>query len=240
MSDVTGDYRVPFDNVYRTSGGFICRQTANNDPEQMGLTWKLGGDFRSEVVIPLSKFSHDSLDALGEWLRGYEYVERFIQLCENQRYESPSVIDLNLLLHVLLGLARIQTTLAKEFGWTGPIFAKLEISGVWRTIPFFDTRYVLNEYEKHGIPLALRDKVILRSGSDQGSFIELSGLQDEDVEKHRIFMATHLFVIIAVALGISPAAEQEDDGLDFSSSIGDFLNAGLRALEVQKNRTQRS
>jgi len=239
MSDVTGDYTVPFHNVYQTSGGTICRQTADNDPEQLGLTWKLGGDFRSEVVIPLSKFRGNNLDTLGEWLEGYRNVERFIQLCVNQRYERPTVIDLNLLLHVLLGLARIQAALAKEFGWTGPIFAKMEISGVWRTIPFFDTHHVLNEYEKHGLPLVLQDRVTIYSGSDKGSFVELSGLQDDDIEKHRILMATELFVHIAHALGFHPAADQDDDGVDFSSSVGDFLNAGLRALDVQKNRTQR-
>lgn len=239
MSDAAGDYTVPFNNVYQTSGGFICRQTANNDPEQLGLTWKLSGDFRSEVVIPLSKFRGNNLDVLREWLEGYEHVERFIQLCLNQRYQRPTVIDLNLLLHVLLGLARIQTALAKEFGWTGPFFAKMEISGVWRTISFFDTPYVLNEYEKHGLPLILRDKITLHSGSDQGSFIELSGLTDDDVETHRIIMATKLFVLVALALGIPPASDQEDDGIEFSSSVGDFLNAGLRALDVQKNRTRR-
>jgi hypothetical protein len=151
----------------------------------------------------------------------------------------PTVIDLNILLHVLLGITRIQTALAKEFGWTGPVFAKMEISGVWRTIPFVDTSYVLDEYEKHGLPLGLRDKISIRTGTDQGSFIELDGLQDDDIEKHRILMATKLFVIIALALGIPPIADPDGDGSDFSDSVADFLKAGERALEAQKKRTQR-
>lgn len=239
MSDVSGSYTLPFENVYQTSGGVICRQTANNDPEMLGLTWKLGRNFQSEVIIPLSKFRNDSLDELGSWFDGYEHTERFLKLCDKQRYSRPTVIDLNILLHVLLGIARVQTALAKEFGWTGPVFAKMEISGVWRTIPFFDTSYVLNEYEKHGLPLGLRDKITIHSGSDQGSFIELDGLADDDVEKHRILMATRLFVIIALALGIPPSADPDGDGSDFSASVGDFLNAGLRALEVQRKRTRR-
>lgn len=239
VSDVNGDYSIPFDNVYQTSGGFICRQTAGNDPEMLGLTWKLGGNYQSEVIVPLSKFRHDSLDDLGEWFEGYEHIDRFLQLCESQRYLRPTVIDLNILLHVLLGLARIQTALAKEFGWTGPVFAKMEISGVWRAIPFFDTSSVLNEYEKHGLPLGLRDKIAIRAGTDQGSFIELDGLQDDDLEKHRILMATKLFVVIALALGIPPIVDPDGDGSDLSNSVGDFLKAGQRALEAQKKRAQR-
>lgn len=239
MLDVNGSYTTPFENVYQTSGGFVCRQTAGNDPELLGLTWKLGGNFQSEVIIPLSKFRHNSLDDLGNWLEGYEHTDRFLELCEKQRYLRPTVIDLNILLHVLLGIARIQTTLAKEFGWTGPVFAKMEISGAWRTIPFFDTSFVLNEYEKHGLPLSLRDKITIRAGTDQDSFIELDGLQDDDLEKHRILTATKLFVIIALALGIPPSADLDGDGTDFSSSVGDFLKAGERALEAQKKRALR-
>lgn len=239
MSDVNASYTLPFDSIYQTSGGFVCRQTADNDPEMLGLTWRLGGNFQSEIIIPLAKFRHDNLGELGSSFEGYEHIGRFLQLCKKQRYEHPTVIDLNLLLHVLLGLARIQTALAKEFGWSGPVFAKMEISGVWRTIPFFDTPYVLNEYEKHGIPLVLRDKITLHSGSDQGSFMELDGLEGGDFEQHRILMATRLFVIIAIVLGIPPAADPDGDGSDFSSSIVDFLKAGERALEAQKNRTQR-
>lgn len=237
-SDMNGHYTIPFDNVYQTSGGFVCRQTAGNDPEMLGLTWKLGGNFQSEIIIPLSKFSHNSLDELGRWFEGYDHIDRFLQLCEKQRYSRPTVIDLNILLHVLLGVARIQTALAKEFGWSGPIFAKMEISGVWRTIPFFDTPYVLNEYEKHGLPLSLRDKITLWAGTDQGSFIELDGLQDDDLERCRILMATKLFVFIAIALGIPPSAGPDDDGSDFSNSVGDFLQAGERALKAQKTRAQ--
>lgn len=64
MSDASGSYAVPFDNIYRTSWGFICRQTADNDPEMLGLTWKLGQDYRSEIVVPLSKFRQDNLSEL--------------------------------------------------------------------------------------------------------------------------------------------------------------------------------
>ncbi|MCF1474117.1 ATP-binding protein [Agrobacterium vitis] len=238
MSSMDESYSIPFDTIYSASGDFICRQIGDNDPKKLGLTWKLDKNFNSEIIIPVSKFNGGDLNDLGDWFRGYEYVDQFLQLCKKQGYLRPTVIDLNLLLHVLLGLARIQTILATEFGWNESIFAKVEISGAWRTIPFFDTPYVLNEYEKHGLPLSLRDKITIYGGSDQSSFIELDGLQDEDLDKHRILMATKLFVIIALSLGIPPCADPDGTGPDFIDSVGDFLKAGVRAYEAQKKRTR--
>ncbi len=236
MSDVNGDYTIPFENVYLTAGGFICRQIADNDPEKLGLTWKLGGNFKSEVVIPLSKFRGNSLNDLSHWFEGYDHIARFLKLCETQRYLRPTIIDLNVLLFVLLGIARIQTVLTKEFGWTAPVFAKMEISGIWRTIPFVDTSYLLNEYEKHGIPLGLRDKITIHAGTDQGSFIELNGLQDDDLETHRISLATKLFINIALALGIPLGTDPNGNHSDSSNWTFDLFEAGSRALTVQKKR----
>lgn len=238
MSDVNGTYALPFDNVYRTAGGFTCRQTLNNDPEMLGLTWRLFGGLQSEVVIPLSKFRRDSLADLAPWLDGYEHSDRFLELCHRQRYHRPTIIDLNILLQVLMGITRIQTNLAREFGWDGPVYAKMEISGVWRTIPFFDTPHVLDEYEKHGMALSLHDKVIVHRGEDRWSFIELAGQRtDQEDESHRIMMAVWLFIAIATALGVSVGIDPEGDGSDAGDSIMNFLNAGQRALEVQKHRS---
>lgn len=239
MADVEGSYALPFESVYQTSKGFVCRQVAANDPESLGLTWKLGGNFRSEVIIPLSKFRCDSLDDLGNWFAGYEHTDWFLRICEKQRYSRPTVIDLNILLQVLLGIARIQTSLARDFGWAGPVYAKMEVSGIWRTIPFVDTAFALNEYEKHGLPLMLQDKINIHAGSHQGSFIELDRLENEDFENHRILLATKIFVILALALGISPSAVVDDEGADFGSYVRDFLRAGDRARDVQKKRARR-
>lgn len=238
MSETSGSYVIPFDNIYQVSGGFVARQTANNDPELLGLTWKLGRNFHSEVVIPLSKFRLDNLDALGLWLDGYQHEERFLDICKAQRYHRPTIVDLNILLHVLLGITRIQVALAKEFAWRDPIFVKIEISGVWRTIPFFDAPHVLDEYEQHGIVLNQRNKVLLHPGKEHGSFIELPCLEKNDgSESDRVMMATRLFIVIAIAMGVPFGIDPDGDGSDVSRSIGDFLDAGLRAFEVQKRRS---
>ncbi|WP_395517748.1 AlbA family DNA-binding domain-containing protein [Pseudorhizobium flavum] len=227
---------IPFDNVYQTVGGFICRQTADNDPEMLGLTWKLGRDFRSEITIPLSKARKD-LVGHNSWLNGYKYAPQFLSLCRAQRYDRPNIIDLNMLLYVLLGLARTHAALAEEFSWRGPVYAKIEITGVWRTIPFFDAPHVLDEYERHGMPLGLRDRIVLYSGEEQENYIELPGPdEDTDAEQFRLLTAYRLFVAIAVALGVPTGIDEEGDGSDFPGSLSSFLDAGRRALEVQKSR----
>lgn len=241
MSDTNGDYTIPFDNVYQTSDGYVSRQTTNNDPEKLGLTWKLSRGFESEIVIPVSKFRYDSLGELASWLVGYEHASRFLEICRRQNYLQPTVIDLNIILHVLLGVARIQVALAKEFGWTGSIYAKIEISGVWRTVPFFDTPHVLDEYDIHGIALGQNDKVILHPGKGQRSFIELNGVNaNSDESNQRIMMAIQLFLNIARALGVSALKNPDGDGTDAPDSILSFMEAGLRAIEVQKNRAKLS
>jgi hypothetical protein len=240
MSNASGNYAIPFDNIYQTAGGFVCRQTANNDPEMLGLTWKLGHNLRSEITIPISKFHRDNLRELGRWFDGYDHAKRFLDLCRTQRYHSPTVIDLNILLHVFLGIARIQVTLAKEFSWNGSVFVKMKICGVWRTIPFFDAPHVLDEYERHGVALCLKNNITIHLGKEQSSFIELPGPKDrDDAEAYYMQMGVNLFIIIAIALGVSLGIDPDGDGSN-SDRFGDFFPAGLRAVEVQKHRSRLS
>lgn len=240
MSDNSGTYTIPFNNVHRISGGFICRQTMNSDPEKLSLTWKLSKNFQSEVIIPLSKFKND-LESLAPWFEGYEYSERFFNICRNQHYEKPTIIDLNILLHIVFGIIHIQAALAKAFSWSGPIFAKVQISGLWRTIPFLDTPRVLSEYEKHGLTMILNDKITIHPGKEQNSFIELPPpTENNENNEHQVLMAASLFLTIAAGLGVSPDFDPDDDGSDIADTFSEFLNAGLRAIEVQKKRSQLS
>lgn len=235
MSDPNGSYSIPFDNIYQTSYGCVARQISTNNPETLGLTWKLAHNFESEIVIPLTKLRGKQLSELVPWLNGYDHARRFLALCHKQRYHSPNIIDLKILFNVLLGVSRIYVALRKEFEWNHSVFAKMEISGVWRTIPFFDTNHVLNQYEQHGIALSLRDKIVIHHGRDHESYIEIPTNNDDD-EGRRVMMAVRLFLPITIALGVSFDIEPDGDGSDISESITKFLEAGLRAIEAQKNR----
>jgi len=169
-------------------------------------------------------------------LDGYNHASRFIQICRSRGYDSPTIIDLNLLLIVLLGIGQKHVALAQEFGWRGSLSAKVKISGIWRTIPFFDAAHVLDDFAHHGIPLALKDTITINAGASAGSYIELPAPQDEDTEAHRVMTAIRLFIYVAKSLGVALGANPEDEDFDFGSPVSSFLEAGQRTLEVQKRR----
>lgn len=232
---------IPFDNVYRAPTGFIARQNAGNDPEMLGLTWRYHYVGDSEIIVPLAKARKNSLRQMGDWLEGYDHVPRFLKLCYEQGYKTPTVIDLNLLFHVLIGLGRHQAAIATEIGWKDSIRAKVELSGIWRTIPFFDAAHVLDEYERHGIPLSMRDKLRIHLGKSEDSFLELRAMvPEEDEQRYAISIAESLFIIIATSLGVSLGDNSDDDYPNLTGTIGHFLDAGNRSLTVQNNRGRNS
>jgi Putative DNA-binding domain len=235
----TEAHTLPFDTVYSSSNGYICRQIADNDPERLGLTWRFRNDLRSEVIIPLSKYRMNP-EELAAAFNGYTSTERFAELLCKQRYCEPTVIDLNLLFHVFLGVTHIQKTFMKRAGWNGDIYAKMKLTGVWRTIPFIDASHVLEYYETHGVPLCLDEAVLIYRGSSMESFVRLLPKEEMDDEAHRIAMALNLFWHVAGSLGIPLGINPDGDGSDIGPSIRAFLEAGQRAIEVQRNRNQRN
>jgi hypothetical protein len=237
MRDTSGDFALSFDNVYRTTGAYVCRQAQMNDPQSLTLTWTLRTDFCSEIVIPLPKFRGGNLASLHALFRGYDHADRFIRLCRQQHYKDPTVIDLNLLMIILMALARKHLALAKQFGWTEKMSVKVRIAGVWRTIPFFDAPHVLDEYEQHGLALNLRDEASVHPGKSHHSYFNLAAPEAEGTEQSNvIWTAISLFVPIARALGVSMGMGDEEDYDTFKTSIVDFVMAGQRAIGVQKTR----
>lgn len=237
MRESTSEFGVPLNNVYRTTGAIVCRQPNSLDPEALGLTWILHHDFRSEIIIPLNKIRAGDLDNLATLLAGYDGTERFMELCRGQGFKNPDVIDLNFILIVLVGLARKHAALASEFGWDGPMLAKIRISGVWRTVPFFDERHVLDEYEEHGIALCLTEEIATPPGKGRSSYFELPlDLSPEPNTFPNFLMALHIFRRVASALGAAVVVGAREDPDSFSKPIVDFMMAGQRAIAAQRGR----
>lgn len=238
MKDSGEGFSLGFEAIQRTAGGIVCRQMGNPDPHTLTLTWTVHNNFRSEVILPLSKFRRDSLDDLQELFEGYEHIDRFIEICRGQRYHLPTVIDLNIVLLALFAFGRKQRALAKEFGWTGPIMAKVQLNGLWRTIPFLDAEEVLDDFEEHGIPLNLRDEILLYRGKERSTYIELPApIHNADEVLPYLPFGVTLFLHIAQALGVSGSQSLEgNDNTTFAETIVKLLGAGDRALAVQKMR----
>ncbi|MGV1907503.1 AlbA family DNA-binding domain-containing protein [Agrobacterium cavarae] len=230
-----GPYTLPFDKVYETRREYVCRQTTVDDPERMSLTWKLSRGLNSELIIPLPNYN---VRGVGEALRhfdGYSHIERFLKICGDQNYKDPKIIDVNMILLLLLGFCRTLVSLSDEIGWEGDFHAKLKFRGLWRTISFFDMKEFLDDFEAYGLPLMLRDEVVVSAGKDFQSYIHL---RRPDVDAPIIMrgtqIATDLWFNIALALG-APMLDDATEG-----KADSFLDMGQRAIDVQKKRLERS
>lgn len=229
FGSVDGNFALPFDTIYSSATGFVCRQTANNKPQKQLLTWRFRNDLRSEIILPLSRFEPASLFSRPD---GYAESRRFLNLLEAQRYVEPTVIDLNLVFLFLLGVMRTQKKLSARASWHGPHYVKMKLVNVWHTIPFLDISSTMDDFERHGIPLCLDDEITLYPGSQPRSFIKLPEQAELTEEAHRLHMAYFAFSPLATAFGISPGLD--DDGALTADSISNFAEAGIRALDIQR------
>src|SRR5580700_4875953 len=62
---------LPFDVVYTAANGFVARQGRNNDPHNLGLTWRLRPNLVSDVLMPLNFYSTEDVGQIEQMLDGY-------------------------------------------------------------------------------------------------------------------------------------------------------------------------
>ena len=237
VSRSEGFVALPFDTVYSSATGVVCRQVADNDPSLMGLTWRFRRDLTSEIIVPLARFE-DEPHSLMRHLHGYEHAKRFLRLLSARGFREPAIIDLNLLFHVMLGLMRIQKEFSARAAWRGPLHLQVKLVNMWRTIPFLDIERYVEELERHGVPLCLEKNIHLFPASPPYSFMTLPEQNDLDDDAHRLLMAYVAFHPIATALGI-PETDIASGGFS-AEFISEYLAAGARAIEVQRRRVERA
>ncbi len=229
---------LPFDNVYTAGNSFIARQRKDNDPHNLGLTWRFFRDLSSEILIPLNFYQND-LSSLVENFKGYKHAQPYAELLYSQGHRSPRVVDLNFLFNILVGISELQRNLLNLGKWTSSYFMKARLLNVWRITPFLDIASVLEEFRKHGTPMCLDSNIITPGGTEPETFAEVIVSEDVDDQKVRIILeALALFAPMAFAFGV-PA--WTDTRLDDESPTyyEELSNAGGRALEVQRLRSER-
>ncbi len=229
---------IPFDTVYPSANGFVCRQNLNNSPNQLNLTWRLSRRLDSEILIPLNIFEFGKEISLTEHLEGFATQGRFVKMLHQQCYDHAKITDLNFLFTVLNGIIHIQETLQQELGWDEAIYAKARLLNVWRTCPFLDIDLVLNLFETHGIPMCLDKRIEIFAGADPGTFFEIPTFEDVETDAGRVgAKAMILFTPIARAFGVPSWLEfgADPDG----AFVTELLGAANRGLEAQRRRNDR-
>lgn len=235
LLNAEGSYRVPFHHIYETTNEFICRQARTYNPETISLTWKLSRDLNTELIVPLNRYQIRNEAEAVHYFEGYAHFRQFLATCRKEGYVNPRIIDVNMLLLLMFGVCQSLVSLSDEVGWKNQFFAKIKITGLWRTIPFFDLKEFLDDFDQHGLPQLLRDKVVVHPGKTIETFIPLSF----DSEHDELFLrgagaAADLWFNIALAMGapvLHGSTQERAEG---------FLDMGQRAVEVQHNRAQRS
>ena len=214
----------------------MAQQRTVYGPHNPTLTWKLWPDLASEILLPIAKFEIGNLDKIATELRGYNHPDRLRQILEDQHYKRASLVDLNFLFYLLLGVTKIQFRLCKEANWTGNWFVKARLQNVWRTTPFLDISEALDRYEKYGTPMCLENDVTVPPGYDPETFSEIPSFNAVENEEVRCAcQAQFIFGIIANAFGIPPNLIPYKDSSD-RTLYGELCSAGNRAIEAQKIR----
>jgi len=231
---------VPFDTVHTMSGGFIARQLENNNPFNLGLSWRFRPSLVSDVLIPLNLFVPRSIETLTHDLNGYAGIDRFSQMLITRKHDQPRVVDLNYLFSVLIGVVEIQRRLMDKAGWKHGYYGKARLLNVWRSVPFLDVESVLDGFEKHGIPMCLDSKVTTPDGLSPETFAKIDVLPHIDNAHAQVVLETFaLFAPIARAFGLPVWIDPKPDDT-VVPYFEELQAAGRRAMEVQRRRNERA
>jgi hypothetical protein len=225
---------VPFDTIYSSSRGYVARQTIGSDPYRLGLTWRFRPSLVSDVYVPLNLYEANSPFGLQKHLEGYEQAARFIELLRGKQYNSPQIVDLNLLFNVLIGIVETQRRLLAKANWTKPYFIKARLLNVWRTVPFLDLEAVMDRFEADGLPMCLDRVVTTPPGTEPDSFQRVEPMLESEGDEARILVqALTILDPITRAWGLPPALENSRDPTWFQQ----LHAAGSRAMKVQDRKS---
>lgn len=232
MNESDRRFGIPFDTIYRTSSGFVARQVHNNDPSLIGLTWIYWYDLGSEVIIPLNCWDVENLSQLRPLITGrYVNGKEFLQILNSAKYRSCRILDLNGLLHILIGVLGAYTKLATLAGWNGNMYAKAKLLNVARSIPFIDSDSVLSIYREHGVPYILRDMHTINGGTDPETFFIVGNAISDDSENSAMNV-NKICEPILKGLGV-PGIEDFGTVEAAQRYYQELLEAGERALKSQ-------
>ena len=214
---------VVFDTIYPTENGFVARSTRGNDPRQYGLTLSMYGDQSCDVVIPFSQYSAGVATQLIDDLGGrYKHVERFVRILQSAQYwhRDQSIVDVNALLFVMLGVTRQYRALLQAVDTDPTFHFKARLLNAWRHLPFVDSPTILDRFESFGVPRVMHKAITIPPGVTPESFIVI---EDDDSEPagtdNAVSQAGRMFGSVISAFGI-----------DATDAAGELLAAAALAV----------
>ncbi|MDX9664258.1 ATP-binding protein [Pseudomonas sp. P5_152] len=236
---------LPFETVYSSADGVVARQSSNSDPTKAQLTWNISKDLESDVLIPLHWNSGEP-DQIYHGLYGHELAKEFKDILDQSKIESATVINLNLVFNLLMGVVESQRALQDKAGWPLEFYIKIKLLNVWRTIPFLDIDYFIHHINSNGIPVCLTSDCISPPGNHPETFrfIRSNGVDDSLTNQARVYIQTfESFLPIAEAFGL-PLAHMVKTELERESTDGKkegfvwkLTQAGIRSINIINNQS---
>ena len=169
FSEIMQGDPIPFNNTFTRAGGFVGRQTINNDPYNRLFTWDFDQFCHSFITLPINMLSIQD-----EALASYNTGPSFAELVEPSMPLSYSLLDLNQVFKATWTIAMRHRELAAKADIYGPFYFKSHIENVWRKVPFLDMRSYVSHVEKFGVPVVQENKVFAPPGTDLRSFQTLA------------------------------------------------------------------
>ena len=233
---------VPLDTFYTAGGRFVARQVMNNDPFVYGLSWQIGRDFVSEIIIPLTLYEENEVADLETSLNGYRYQGLLIETLEKypNRSQPIRVADLNFMAMILIDFVKKYVRLLDLANRPITFSYKIRFLNVWRVVPFVDVESVLDHYRDYGLPVSMDRKRTFPRGYSPESFVlsePLEGSPSED-RVPGLDQAIGVLTLASLALAV-PALTHEKDSEVSKSVVAEMYEATIRAKEVQRKRNIR-
>lgn len=234
---------ITFETVYTTAGGIIARHVRGNDPHNFVLTWKIRRDMSCDIVLPLPLYTPHNTEHLIRELDGYDHDKFFIDILKEQEYNQPRIADLNFMMSALIGVVSKYRHLLRLAGAEGEFYCKARALNVWRVLPFIDIKAILEEFQKHGLPISIDSTLTVPTGVEPESFLRI----DEPVIEANSYseqitssvQAGVIFAGISMAFGILIFIKGESENEDLMISYDELRATADRAMIVQQNRNQR-
>jgi Putative DNA-binding domain len=231
-----------FDNFYTTTFGHIARLTFGNDPSKIIYSWH-HKRWHEEVVLPFSWFNITDEGLPYPQYEDFETGREFLSKCRASRLESRPVIEISGLFLSLVNICQKLEDILDETTLASRLYFKIQLSGIWRTVPFIDLPLYLQFLGANGVPVAQEDVAYGPPGSGVESLatlrarrrneIDFSGDQDQRMTA-AVLNAITIYREVCRCLGV-PA---EAVGLD-ATSIEDvaikfeaLLNAASRSTSI--------
>jgi hypothetical protein len=188
-----------YDNFYTTHDGFAARAVGRDRPNRPHRTLRYGHDGWAHLSVPLDHFdaghAHDPL------LRHLQHLREF---------EAPhaiagtTVVDLTSTLLSLTSAMSHYVGLLKRSGLEGvPIFYRVSLEGVWRTVPYVDLASYPDHARHHGLAHIDRDPIVWPVGDGYQGLASLEW-SDEKLEDDMIGFpqAASVFSTILGMMGV--------------------------------------